>query len=67
MADRINNTRQGDTGRPQHAQTLTSKQLVPDRGPTDELIVSLSNAHENRRARQVNEWERMYRAPRVST
>ncbi|CAN5603445.1 hypothetical protein BH10ACI3_BH10ACI3_26160 [soil metagenome] len=25
----------------------------------DDLIVSLANAHENRRARQVNEWERM--------
>ncbi|HEY2867293.1 MAG TPA: hypothetical protein VGJ02_09390 [Pyrinomonadaceae bacterium] len=24
----------------------------------DELIVSLSDAHENKRARQVNEWER---------
>ena len=25
----------------------------------DDLIVSLANAHENARARQVNEWERM--------
>ncbi len=25
----------------------------------DDLIVSLSNAHENRRARQVTEWEKM--------
>jgi len=25
----------------------------------DELIVSLANAHENRRARQVTEWEKM--------
>ena len=25
----------------------------------DDLIVSLSNAHENRRARQVTEWESM--------
>jgi hypothetical protein len=25
----------------------------------DDLIVSLANAHENRRARQVNEWEEM--------
>lgn len=24
----------------------------------DDLILSLANAHENRRARQVNEWER---------
>ena len=27
----------------------------------DDLIVSLANAHENRRARQVTEWERMLR------
>ena len=27
----------------------------------DDLIVSLANAHENRRARQVTEWERMRR------
>lgn len=27
----------------------------------DDLIVSLANAHENRRARQVIEWERMRR------
>ncbi|HUR99549.1 MAG TPA: hypothetical protein VMZ26_15900 [Pyrinomonadaceae bacterium] len=26
----------------------------------DELIVSLSDAYENRRARQVGEWERLY-------
>jgi len=25
----------------------------------DDLIVSLANAHENRRAQQVSEWERM--------
>ena len=25
----------------------------------DDLIVTLANAHENRRARQVTEWERM--------
>ncbi|MEQ1606230.1 MAG: hypothetical protein ABL999_15325 [Pyrinomonadaceae bacterium] len=27
----------------------------------DDLIVSLANAHENRRARQVTEWESMRR------
>ena len=26
----------------------------------DDLIVSLSDAYENRRARQVGEWERLY-------
>jgi len=33
----------------------------------DDLIVSLASAHENRRARQVTEWERMHRGPRIST
>ena len=27
---------------------------------SDDVIVSLSNAYENRRARQVGEWERLY-------
>jgi hypothetical protein len=27
---------------------------------TDDVIVSLSDAYENRRARQVGEWERLY-------
>lgn len=29
----------------------------PKERPSDDLIVTLSNAHENRRARQVQEWE----------
>ena len=29
--------------------------------PVDEVIAHLANAHENRRARQVTEWERMFR------
>ena len=29
----------------------------------DDVIAALANAHENRRARQVNEWERMFRQP----
>lgn len=67
MAERINNTREGDTRRPNHSQTLSSKQLDHDRAPIDELILSLASARENRRARQVSEWERMYRGPRIST
>ena len=27
----------------------------------DDVIAQLANAHENRRARQVTEWERMFR------
>ena len=30
-------------------------------GPSDELIASLANAYENRRARQVYEWELLRR------
>ena len=30
-----------------------------DNFPSDDVIASLANAHENRRARQVTEWERM--------
>ena len=67
MAERINNTREGETRRPHHSQTLSSKQFDHDRAPIDELIVTLASARENRRARQVNEWERMFRGPRIST
>ena len=31
----------------------------------DDLIVSLADAHENKRARQVNEWERQQHIARV--
>lgn len=30
-----------------------------DNSMSDDVIVSLASAHENRRARQVTEWERM--------
>ena len=33
---------------------------------TDDLIVSLAGAYENKRARQVNEWERMRGVHRVT-
>ena len=39
------------------SETLTSARSQPKH--IDDLIVSLSNAHENARARQVTEWERM--------
>ena len=48
----------------QDAAAIISHSLSPNRSQTkdkflyDELIVSLSDAYENRRARQVNEWER---------
>ena len=36
-----------------------SPNRTPDTGFADEVIAYLTNAHENRRARQVTEWERM--------
>ncbi len=39
------------------SETLTSARSQPKH--IDDLIVSLANTHENRRARQVTEWERM--------
>lgn len=38
---------------------LTSKRSVTT-DKNDDLIVTLSDAYENRRARQVGEWERLY-------
>jgi hypothetical protein len=67
MVDRINNTHEGETRRPQPPQTFTSKKLRFDAAPVDELIVSLANARENRRARQVGEWERIYHTRRIGT
>lgn len=39
------------------SETLSSKRSQPK--SIDDLIVALANAHENRRARQVTEWEQM--------
>ncbi len=39
------------------SETLTAARSQPKH--IDDVIVSLANAHENARARQVTEWERM--------
>ena len=39
------------------SDNLTSSRSQPKH--IDDLILSLANAHENRRARQVTEWEKM--------
>ena len=39
------------------SDTFSSKRSQPK--SIDDLIVALANAHENRRARQVTEWEKM--------
>ena len=42
------------------AQNLSPKNLNSNEiTVVDDVISALANAHENRRARQVNEWERM--------
>jgi hypothetical protein len=41
-------------------QPLPSSRKSELKEKTDDVIVSLSDAYENRRARQVGEWERLY-------
>ena len=40
----------------------TSRSQQKDTRINDELIVTLADAYENKRARQVNEWEKRQRA-----
>lgn len=47
-----------------HSLSSTRKQ-TKDKFLYDELIVSLSDAYENRRARQVSEWERRQRVAKA--
>lgn len=42
--------------RSDHASAQQSQQITRN---ADDIIVSLTNAYENKRARQVNEWERV--------
>ena len=41
--------------------TRKPKSRIKDNSQSDDLIVSLSDAYENKRARQVFEWERVRR------
>ena len=47
-----------DNPSPRSDQPSISKTLHPIRPQADDVILSLSNAYENKRARQVTEWER---------
>ena len=40
--------------------TLPSSKVSQSKEKNDELIVTLSDAYENRRAQQVGEWEKLY-------
>ena len=66
MVDRIKNTHEGESRRPQPAERASFKKLNIETAPVDELIVALADERENRRARQVTEWERMYHARRIA-
>ena len=70
MANRINYTADGtpdkltrqDAAAALNYFSETLSAARPHNRPRfDDLIVSLANAHENRRARQVSEWESMGR------
>jgi len=70
MVNRVNIQNDGERDKltPQDAaainysETFSSTRSQPKTTTRfDDLIVSLANAHENRRARQVTEWERMRR------
>jgi hypothetical protein len=50
-----------DTSILAYQPNASSKNQLRDNFLNDDLIASLSNAYENRRARQVVEWERLYR------
>ena len=43
------------------ADTLSSSRNNNTTSQIDDVIGSLANAYENKRARQVNEWERLWR------
>ena len=63
MANRIRKTAAGEARNESsinvpHPLLSSSKTRSPEK--TDDVIISLSDAYENRRARQVGEWERLY-------
>ena len=44
-----------------YSSDLSLSRRSIDNSTNDDVIASLANTHENRRARQVTEWERMLR------
>ena len=63
MANLIRNTAKGDArneSRITSPQPLLSSSKTRPSEKTDDVIITLSDAYENRRARQVGEWERLY-------
>lgn len=64
MVSQIDSTRDShqDSSQPKSIDTHFSEASRLGKHRFDDLLVSLSSAHENRRARQVTEWERMRRS-----
>ena len=63
MANRTRITKTGVAGMQSNTSnqhTLLSSSRPRSNEKTEDVIVSLSDAYENRRARQVGEWERLY-------
>ena len=63
MANRTRITKTGAAGKQSNISsphTLLSSSKPRSNEKTEDVIVSLSDAYENRRARQVGEWERLY-------
>ncbi|MGD9564311.1 MAG: hypothetical protein AB7F88_19180 [Pyrinomonadaceae bacterium] len=54
--NRTNNAREVEKPLNDNASTRNSSRTHIH--PADDVIVTLANAHENKRARQVTEWER---------
>ena len=57
----IDKLNEKDTSVLTYQPLASSKNQSRDTFFSDDLIATLSNAYENRRARQVVEWERLYR------
>ncbi|HEX3102630.1 MAG TPA: hypothetical protein VHQ01_12590 [Pyrinomonadaceae bacterium] len=60
VARRVDKLTESDAARGYTAQKPASRN-TKDNPVIDDVIAHLANAHENRRARQVTEWERMFR------
>lgn len=55
----INNAREFDKTTPAYPEHASARQSTrKEKHHADDIIMSLSNAYENKRARQVFEWER---------
>lgn len=61
MAEHIDRNNPREHTRENNPQNHPSQPRNTNARPFDDVIASLANATENRRARQVSEWERMRR------